>query len=470
MYTLFVVGGHYGDEGKGKIVDILAARADVVARGSGGNNAGHTIVRNGRTFKFHLLPSGCLYPGTINVLGMGMLIDVHALVKELAALRDVGYNPKLRIASQAHIVMDWHRAFDAASEASLGAEKIGTTRKGIGPAAEAKHNRKEALRIADLKSDELFEKVSRIVFRIAPKLVSWHPDFSGFRDLPLTDIINPREALKFSLTQYAEEQAGRLREAAKVIMPFIDDDIAAATGSQHNKFVLGEGAQGTFLDTTVGSFPDVTSTPTTAPGLCIGLGIGPGKVNDVMGVFKAYETRVGSGRFETELTDEQALLGELGSGRMLMDSGSIASLRKGTASDNIIGKHMVVKGHEFGTTTGRVRRCGWFNLEEARRAVQYNGLTWIAITKLDVLDELHTIKVGIRTENEKMAYKTFSGWLSSTENLRNQEALPDKAKFFLNFLEQQLAPIAFVSVGPDAGQTIITKNFRNHLAKNGISI
>lgn len=432
-YILSIVGGQFGDEGKGKITDLLAEKAQVVARSAGGNNAGHTIVKDGKKYAFHLLPSGVLYEDTVNVIGAGVKIDPLVLMKEIKGLRDSGVQPNLRIAPEAHVIMEWHIALDVGSEKSLGDEKIGTTGRGVGPATASTAERKTALRVTDLINDDLPSNIWRIGMMLLPRLVEHHPRFGKFQQMPLSDILKLNDAeLKKEFQDYTNGLVKRYKEAAEFLSEYVADTVHYVNNEKG--FILCEGAQGTMLDPLHGTFPDVTSTHPISGGLCVGLGIGPTKVNDVLGVFKAYETRVGEGPFATELNDRD-------------------------------GEQLRKLGAEFGTTTGRPRRCGWLNMDQAKYAISINGCTWVAITKMDVLDRFDEIKVF-----HDGKYKKFTGWKKDITRCRGWDSLPMQAQTFLNFIQTNMGRIAMVSVGPSREETIINPEFAEHLKVHGIKI
>ena len=483
-FFLYVIGGHYGDEAKGKVVDSLAKNFDIVVRGSGGNNAGHTVKHEDKTFAFHLLPSGVLYPNTLNILGMEMMINPTALISEINEVKSRGFEPKIKISTMATVVTDWHIHFDAAQE-EKGKGMIGTTKRGIGPAAESKYNRKTALRIKDLVSNNLEEKILDIVKILSAKLIMSHPRFQKFSGLKINELLDDKDASELkkefnnSLNDYAHEQAHLLRQTGDILKEYFCENVAEEVLSKNVRFILGEGAQGTMLDPTFGELPYTTSTPTTAASISRGMAFEPRK-KDVICVFKAYETRVGEGPFATELGDRKRLTKELEEYRakhgamakiQLNDEEKelINSLNKTNPDYNhTVGKYLLSKGNEYGTTTGRPRRCGWFNLDEAVKAKWINGMTWVAITKLDVLDELKEIQLGIKAHKNKVKYKSFTGWGSDTTKCRSYDELPQEAKDYLNFMEKKISPIAIVSVGPDKEQTIFTEKFKTYLKKQGV--
>ena len=439
-YCLCIVGGQFGDEGKGKITDILAEHADAVARSAGGNNAGHTIVKDGIKYAFHLLPSGVLYKHTLNLIGPGVKLDPIVLIRELDNLQEKGIRPNLRIAANTHLIMDWHVAIDAGSEKQLGKDKIGTTGRGVGPCSASTAERKTALRAMDLIGPGLEQKINKIVSMMLPDLVMHHPRFGSFRSMSMKGIQeqdDPR--LKEEMRAYVKDMLQKYSQAGKRLSSYITGGFVDIVNDPDINFLLGEGAQGTMLDPLHGTFPDVTSTHPIAGGMCTGLGIGPTKVDDVLGVLKAYETRVGEGIFPTELHDKA-------------------------------GERMREIGGEYGTTTGRPRRCGWFNLSEAKYVAKVNGLTWAVITKMDVLDDFETIKVGIEDKEGYVSYKEFPGWQENISKCKRYEDLPKDAKDYVDFLEKETCPIAMVSVGPERSQTIIMPKFREHLKGFGIGL
>ncbi|MBN2457832.1 adenylosuccinate synthase [Candidatus Woesearchaeota archaeon] len=439
-YVLSLVGGQFGDEGKGKITDLLARYADIVARSSGGNNAGHTIIKKGVKYALHLLPSGVLYKHTTNIIGAGVKIDPFVLIKEIEELKASGITPNLKIAPNAHLITEWHRYFDKGSEKKLGDKKIGTTGRGVGPCAESSANRKTTLRVCDITSINLDSVIDGIVGLILPKLVEFHPYFQRFQHLPLKVIIDKGDPeLADEVSRYIKEMTKIYFEAGNQLKDYICKDIAGILNDKKHRFILGEGAQGTMLDPLYGTFPDVTSTHPISGSMCTGLGIGPTMINDTLGIFKAYETRVGEGVFPTELLN--------GTGEKLREI-----------------------GNEFGTTTGRPRRCGWFNLCEAKYVVQINSMTWIAMTKPDVFDDFDEINVAVGFTNDKTHFRTFRGWKTDTTGCKSWDELPNEAKDYFSFLEKELCPIAIISVGPERDQTIVMPGFREHLKKHDIEI
>lgn len=438
-YIVGLIGGQFGDEGKGKIVSALAPRADIVARWAGGNNAGHTIVKDGKKHAVHLLPSGVFYPNVTNIMGRSMLVDPLVLVSEIDKVHKEGFEPELYIAAQAHVITDWHKKFDEGYEKKSGKGKIGTTGRGIGPCAEAKANRNQAVRIEDLvrPKDELEKKFIDTVINLAPRIVEMHPDFERFISLGIDQTLKPQGELRDALESYALSQAEAYNKAGERIKRYVSKDITTMVNNSSLKFVLCEGAQGIMLNADQGTFPYVTSTDTGVGGCITSLGISPHKISDVIAVVKAYETRVGGGPFATELNDD---IGE--------------SLRK--------------EGNEYGTTTGRPRRCGWLNGTELMYVVRQQGIDWIALTKLDVLDICDEIRIGYE-KGGSIEYKSFKGWKKSIKNCRHFDELPLQTQEYvmaINFI----APLAMISVGPEDTDTIYMPNFVAHLKKKGIDL
>lgn len=420
-----MIGAQWGDEGKGKITDLLSRSADVVVRSQGGVNAGHTVVVAEKTFKLHLIPSGILYPKTECIIGSGTVIDPQVLIEEIEQLKALGVTvDNLYISQTAHITMPYHRKIDLASEESRGEYKIGTTGRGIGPTYADKSER-TGIRVLDLmNSDHLH------------KQLGWTIDY---KNVILEKLYNlpPLDSEKV-IEEYLKY--------AEYLKPFVvDSSLKIYEAVKEKKNILFEGAQGTLLDLDHGTYPYVTSSNPIAGGACVGAGVGPTTIDRVIGVAKAYTTRVGEGPFPTELND--------GVGQLLGD-----------------------KGAEFGTTTGRRRRCGWFDAVIGRYAVRINGLDCLAITKLDVLDELEEIKVCVAYEidgetcnhfptnasyfaNCKPIYQTLPGWQESTTRCRSLSDLPKNALNYLKYMAELMkVPIAIVSVGPGRDQTIIVED------------
>lgn len=420
-----MIGAQWGDEGKGKITDLLSRSAHVVVRYQGGVNAGHTVVVQGQIFKLHLIPSGILYPETECVIGNGTVIDPREIIKELDMLEGLGISTQnLYISDSAHVTMPYHRILDQASEERRGKQKIGTTRRGIGPTYADKSER-IGIRMVDLVEMDGFEEQ-----------VAWTIQYKNvvLEKLYGLEPLNPKEVIE----EY-KAYADRLRPHV------IDSSYLIDQAVRQRKNILFEGAQGTLLDLDHGTYPYVTSSNPVAGGACIGSGVGPTMIDRVIGVAKAYTTRVGEGPFPTELHG--------GLGDKLCELGS-----------------------EFGTTTGRRRRCGWFDAVIGRYAVRINGIDCLAITKLDVLDELDEIKVCTAykidgtTHHElpssarlfakcEPIYTTLPGWKQSTAGCRSLEDLPTQALDYLKFLAELMeVPIAIVSLGASRDQTIIVED------------
>ena len=425
MANVVVIGAQWGDEGKGKITDLLSRSADIVVRYQGGVNAGHTVVVDGQTFKLHLIPSGILYPKTECIIGSGTVIDPKILIEELDMLEALGISTQnLFISSSAHVTMPYHRLIDQASEVQRGIHKIGTTGRGIGPTYADKSER-TGIRMLDLIDPDGLQK--QVEWIVGHKNVI----LEKLYDLPPLDA----QAVISEYQGYAD----RLRPHV------VDCSLTIYDAIQRRRNILFEGAQGTLLDLDHGTYPYVTSSNPVAGGACVGTGVGPTMIDRVIGVAKAYTTRVGEGPFPTELT-------------------------------NGIGEQLCDRGAEFGTTTGRQRRCGWFDAVIGRYAVRINGMDCIAITKLDVLDEIDEINVCIAYEINgqeckdfptnarlfadcKPIYKTLPGWKQSTEDCRDLNDLPEAALNYLKFLADIMdVPIAIVSLGAGRDQTIIVED------------
>ncbi|NJK36806.1 MAG: adenylosuccinate synthase [Oscillatoriales cyanobacterium RM2_1_1] len=425
MANVIVIGAQWGDEGKGKITDLLSRSADVVVRYQGGVNAGHTVVVNGQTFKLHLIPSGILYPDTECIVASGTVIDPKVLIEELDQVEALGVSTQnFKISQAAHVTMPYHRLIDQASEERRGSRKIGTTGRGIGPTYADKSER-TGIRMVDLMDLEGLR--AQLEWTIQYKNVV----LEKLYNLPPLD----PEAVYQEYLGYAE----RLRPHV------VDASLRIYEATQRRANILFEGAQGTLLDLDHGTYPYVTSSNPIAGGACVGAGVGPTMVDRVIGVAKAYTTRVGEGPFPTELVDG-------------------------------IGEHLGDRGAEFGTTTGRKRRCGWFDGVIGRYAVRVNGLDCLAITKLDVLDELAEIKVCVAydvngnrcehlpTDPRQFAlcqpiYETLPGWKTPTSECRALEDLPQAALDYLKYLAELMSvPIAIVSLGASRDQTIIIED------------
>ena len=423
MANVVVVGSQWGDEGKGKIVDWLSERADVVVRFQGGHNAGHTLVIDGVTFKLSMLPSGVVRKGRLSIIGNGVVLDPWALLNEIAAIakQGVDVNPtNLLIADNAPLILPLHRNLDQAREIAAGAGKIGTTGRGIGPAYEDKVARR-AIRVGDLaEPDVLTGKVDTMLFHHNALL----------RGLGMPEI--DRDKLMAELADLAP----KLLPYAGAVWVKLDELRRAG------RRILFEGAQGTMLDIDHGTYPYVTSSNTVAAQAAVGSGQGPRAIGYVLGITKAYTTRVGSGPFPTELTDD-------------------------------VGRRLGERGHEFGTVTGRPRRCGWFDAALVRQSVKVNGTDGIALTKLDVLDGLKELKVcvGYRIDGERIdhlpastvrqaklepIYETMEGWSESTRGARTWAALPATAIKYIRLIEEIIeAPVALLSTSPEREDTIL---------------
>jgi adenylosuccinate synthase len=426
MSTVVAVGAQWGDEGKGKIVDWLGPRADLVARFQGGNNAGHTLVVNGETTILHVVPSGILHDGSINLIGPGVVVDPAILLGEVEALKERGIlkDPsRLRVSGRAHVILSWHRALDAARESAAGKAKIGTTGRGIGPAYEDKVARR-GIRVADLRqADTLREKL---------RLIGEQKNF----ELTKLHSVEP-----IDVDALFEECV----ELGRQLEPYIDHTGRILDQSMRNgKNVLFEGAQGTFLDIDHGTYPFVTSSNCVAGAVCTGSGVGPTKIDRVIGITKAYTTRVGAGPFPTELEDE-------------------------------IGQELRRAGAEFGATTGRPRRCGWLDAVLLREAVTVNGLTDLAINKLDVLSGFKELKICTaydidgkvtedfpmtlsEAESAKPVYETLPGWTEDLTKMTSIEEFPDNARRYVERIEA-LGEVSatMLSVGPGREETIILR-------------
>ncbi len=426
MGSVAVIGSQWGDEGKGKIVDWLSSRADVVVRFQGGHNAGHTLVIDGVTYKLSLLPSGIVRKGKISIIGNGVVVDPWHLLKEIKVIRgkgvDVGPH-NLIVAENATLILPVHQALDAAMEQALGSKAIGTTKRGIGPAYEDKVARR-AIRVCDLAHPELLkEKLERMIVR--------HNVFFKGIDAPL---ISADDIYK-SLMEIRDE----VLTYSGVTWKYLDEARRAG------KKILFEGAQGTMLDVDHGTYPYVTSSNIVAGQAASGSGMGPDAVNYVLGITKAYTTRVGEGPFPTE-------------------------------QSNDVGEYMGQRGHEFGTVTGRKRRCGWFDAVMVRQAVKLSGIHGIALTKLDVLDGLEELKicVGYELDGKKLdyfpasqvsqkdikpIYETMSGWKESTQGARTWAQLPAAAVKYVRQIEALIgAPVALLSTSPERDDTILVRD------------
>lgn len=420
MPAITVIGTQWGDEGKGKIVDLLSEKMDIVVRYNGGNNAGHTIVDGDQSFKFHLIPSGIIYPHIIPVIGAGVVIDPGVLIEEMEGLEARGIDTRrLLISGNAHLIMPYHKILDQLSEKRLGKMAIGTTRRGIGPTYADKAYR-AGIRVQDLLDMKIFYE----------KLIAALRDKNRIIKAYGREPLDPEEIMQNYLI-YAEKIKDHIIDTARYVNNALD------AGSN----VLLEGAQGTFLDIDYGTYPFVTSSSPIAGGACTGAGIPPKKITFVLGVTKAYTTRVGSGPFPTE-------------------------------QDNEIGDKLAEAGHEYGTTTGRRRRCGWFDLVLLKYANMLNGLDSIALTKLDVLSSFEKIKVCVAYEYEGRVYEEYPfhqtifhkatpiyeelpGWHTDISDINSFSQLPKRAQDYVKKIEEWSGvPIGIISVGPKRTQTI----------------
>ncbi|HAX15552.1 MAG TPA: adenylosuccinate synthase [Leeuwenhoekiella sp.] len=421
MAVDLLLGLQWGDEGKGKIVDVLTKDYDIIARFQGGPNAGHTLEFDGIKHVLHTIPSGIFHENAINLVGNGVVIDPVIFKKELDNLAQFNINikEKLLISRKAHLILPTHRLLDAASEASKGKAKIGSTLKGIGPTYMDKTGR-NGIRVGDLE------------------LADWKERYAALRDKHI-DMIDFYDAkIEYDL----EELEAEFFKAVEVLkeLTFIDSEEYLYQAQQAGKSILAEGAQGSLLDIDFGTYPFVTSSNTTAAGACTGLGVAPNQIGDVFGIFKAYTTRVGSGPFPTELFDE-------------------------------VGETMGRVGNEFGATTGRPRRCGWLDLVALKYAVRVNGVTQLMMMKGDVLSGFDTLKIctqykykgevidhlpyNIEPENVEPVYSEMKGWEEDLTKMKGDEQLPKELNAYIEFLEKELnVPIKIVSVGPDRTQTI----------------
>ena len=421
MAVDLLLGLQWGDEGKGKIVDVLTANYDIIARFQGGPNAGHTLKFDGIKHVLRTIPSGIFHKEATNVIGNGVVIDPVVFIKELEGLDqfDIDYKKTLIVSRKAHVILPTHRLLDAASEASKGKAKIGSTLKGIGPTYMDKTGR-NGIRIGDLESPNWKEKYR--------SLANKHEAMIKFHNVELQYDLEEMETEFYDAVE-------RLKE-----LKFIDSEEYINSSIKAGKTVLAEGAQGSLLDIDFGTYPFVTSSNTTAAGACTGLGVAPNRIKEVFGIFKAYTTRVGSGPFPTELFDQ-------------------------------VGADMARIGNEVGAVTGRDRRCGWLDLVALKYAVDVNGVTQLMMMKADVLSGFKSIKIAtkylykgeeishlpfnIEPENVTPIYKEFKGWDEDLTKMSSMEELPQAVLDYIAFLEKELdTPIKVVSVGPDRKQTI----------------
>lgn len=419
MTVNLVIGTQWGDEGKGKIVDYFSKDAEYVVRFQGGNNAGHTIKVEDQVYKLHITPSGVIQ-GKIGVIGNGCVIDPDVLIKEIGELTKRGIKPKLLISDRANIIMPYHKILDGAEEKFLGDKKIGTTKRGIGPCYSDKISR-NGIRAVDIIDRKTLSKKLDTILSIKRRI---------FDAYEIDEKLDKKEILE-TYTGFGEQ----LRDF--ITTTHVELNRAITSG----KNILLEGAQGTMLDVEYGTYPYATSSHTIAGGASTGAGIGPKRIDEIIGIVKAYTTRVGEGPLPTELFDET-------------------------------GKHLSEKGHEIGTTTSRSRRCGWLDLVVVKHSCMVSGITKLAITKLDVLDGLKTVKIctGYRLNGKKIdffpanieqvakckpLYEEFEGWNKINTNSAKLADLPENARIYLKFIEEELkTPIAVVSIGPGRKETI----------------
>jgi adenylosuccinate synthase len=426
MANIAVIGAQWGDEGKGKIVDVYGHHADVIVRYQGGNNAGHTLVVNGKKVVLHLIPAASLHEGKTCVIANGVVVDIEVFLKELQSLREQGYlkSSKVLISDRAHVIMPYHKALDQAREKSKEGTSIGTTGRGIGPCYSDKTSRL-GIRVGDLLNPAYLRT------RIEESLLEKNVLFKNLYGVSGFD---------------ASELASQFAELGEKIRELVvDANSVMHEAVARKKKIMFEGAQGALLDIDQGTYPFVTSSNTTSGGACTGAGIPPTSVHEVIAIMKAYTTRVGAGPFPTELNDS-------------------------------VGEHLQKVGAEFGATTGRRRRCGWLDLAALRHSRNINGFTGLAITKLDVLSGLPEIKVCTHYEykgkkfdtvpsdleafsNAKPVYKTFKGWSETVTELKSLSQLPERVHDYVKFIEEEMGVKAvLLSVGPDRAQTLEIRN------------
>ncbi|MDM1347976.1 adenylosuccinate synthase [Myroides marinus] len=422
MTVDLLLGLQWGDEGKGKIVDVLTSKYDIIARFQGGPNAGHTLEFDGIKHVLRTIPSGIFHKNSINIIGNGVVIDPVVFIKELEGLEkfNIDIYTRLLISRKAHLILPTHRLLDAASEAAKGKAKIGSTLKGIGPTYMDKTGR-NGVRVGDIELADFKERYRALADK--------HEAMIKFHDVEL----------QYNLAELEEEFFTAVEQLKK--LTFIDSENYIHTALREGKSILAEGAQGSLLDVDFGTYPFVTSSTTTAAGACTGLGVAPNKVKNVFGIFKAYTTRVGSGPFPTELHDE-------------------------------IGATMANVGREFGSVTGRARRCGWLDLVALKYAVDVNGVTELYMMKADVLSGFDTLQVctkyqykgqeithlpyNIEPENVEPIYVEKKGWKADLTGLTEYDQLPIELKEYISFIEEEVGvPVKIVSVGPDRTQTIV---------------
>ncbi|MDG1451782.1 MAG: adenylosuccinate synthase [Polaribacter sp.] len=421
MAVDLLLGLQWGDEGKGKIVDVLTKNYDIIARFQGGPNAGHTLIFDGFKHVLHTIPSGIFHKTALNVVGNGVVIDPVIFKKELENLdkHNIDYTSKLLISRKAHLILPTHRLLDAASETSKGKAKIGSTLKGIGPTYMDKTGR-NGMRVGDLE------------------LENWKDKYNSLTEKHLKMLKFFFFFFEYNLEELEAEFCVGIDKLKS--LTFIDSEEFLNNAIKENKTILAEGAQGSLLDIDFGTYPFVTSSNTTAAGACTGLGVAPNRIGDVFGIFKAYTTRVGSGPFPTELFDKN-------------------------------GKRMAKIGHEFGATTGRPRRCGWLDLIALKYAVNVNGVTQLMMMKGDVLSGFDTLKIctsytykgeeithlpyNIEPHNVSVNYTEFKGWEDDLTKMSSADQLPQNLMDYIAFIEKETGvPVSIVSVGPDRNQTI----------------
>jgi adenylosuccinate synthase len=406
MANVVVVGTQWGDEGKGKVVDLLTEKSDLVIRFQGGNNAGHTLVVGDKKVILHLIPSGILHKEKLCIIGSGVVIDPEILIEEISALKEKGYNvspESFAVSDRAHVIMPYHKMIDHARDTT---QRIGTTGRGIGPAYEDKA-RRTGIRIIDLVNKDLLRKKIDAIFDEKQEY--------------LTKILKVKGIDKDAMFE-------KFSAMGSLIKPYvIDTSVAIDNAMKDNKNVLFEGAQGGNLDMDYGTYPYVTSSNTVAGQACVGTGIGPSKINAVIGICKAYTTRVGEGPFPTELDDE-------------------------------IGERLRAFGGEYGATTGRPRRCGWLDLVALRHSVRISSISNLAITKLDVLSGIETIKVAM-FPNLELVFDELPGWEENISDIREYDKLPENCKVYISYIEDKLGTdAAIISVGPKREETILLKD------------
>ena len=422
MATAMVLGTQWGDEGKSKIVDYLAQKADVVIRSQGGNNAGHTVVADGQSFALRLLPSGILFSEKTCIIGNGVVVNPEVLLEEIDGMVKKGVTiSKLEVSTRAHVIMPYHIRIDEEDEKLRGDDKIGTTKNGIGPCYADKINR-VGIRIGDLMDHDVFYQKLKTNLELKNRLFATYYNCEGF---DFEEIFTKYTAL------------------AERIRPYVKDtEYSANQYIKEGKKVLFEGAQATMLDLDHGTYPFVTSSNPTAGGACVGSGVGPRMMSNIIGVVKAYTTRVGAGPFPAE-------------------------------QSNKIGEYLRETGHEFGTVTGRSRRCGWFDSVVVRYAAMLNSLDYLAITRLDILDGLDTINIckgymykGIELkeypeslnilQDVEPVYEELPGWKTDISGCKSYDELPENARYYVERISQLVGvPLGIVSVGPDRSQTIV---------------